>query len=82
MVLLLGRSSLATFNEVGGDITVSPKYSSLAIDETFDSNNCLDDFNPELTVIINAHYASSSFSPKTSPRSDVTQVQGRITVSF
>jgi hypothetical protein len=61
---------------------VSPKHSSLAFDETMkEMESPYDgDFEPELKVIVNAHYSKSSFSPMASE--DVIQVNGRITVSF
>lgn len=74
---------ITTFIEVGGEYIVSPKHSSLAFDETvkeFDESHFNGGFEPELKVIVNAHYSKSSFSPMTSE--DVIQVNGRITVSF
>jgi hypothetical protein len=61
---------------------VSPKHSSLAYDEAikeFDEVQ-MDHFEPELKVIVNAHYLKPSLSQMTSE--DVIQVKGRITVSF
>lgn len=61
---------------------MSPKNSSLAFDETMKEleNHYDGDFEPELKVIVNAHYSKSSFSQMASD--DVIQVNGRITVSF
>lgn len=62
---------------------MSPKYCSLAFDETvkeFEETHFKGSFEPELKVIVNAHYSRSSFSPMASD--DVIQVNGRITVSF
>ena len=74
---------VTTFNEVGGEYIVSPKNSSLAFDETmkdFDDSHYSGGFEPELKVIVNAHFLKSSFSHMASD--DVIQVMGRITVSF
>lgn len=62
---------------------MSPKNSSLAFDETtkeFEESHFDGSFEPELKVIVNAHYLKSSFSQVSSD--DVIQVNGRITVSF
>lgn len=62
---------------------MSPKNSSLAYDESikeFEKTHFNSGFEPELKVIINAHYSKSSRSQMTSD--DVIQVNGRITVSF
>lgn len=62
---------------------MSPKHSSLAFDEAvkeFDENHFNGEFEPELKVIVNAHYSTSSFSEMTSD--DVIHVNGRITISF
>jgi hypothetical protein len=62
---------------------VSTKQSSLAFDEAikeFDESHLNGRFEPELKVIVNAHYLRSSFSQGASD--DVIQVNGRITVSF
>ena len=62
---------------------MSPKNCSLAFDETtkeFDESHYNGRFEPELKVIVNAHYLKSSFSQMASD--DVIQVNGRITVSF
>lgn len=74
---------VAAFEQAGGEYIVSPKNSSLAFDETikeFDENHFNNGFEPELKVIVNAHYLKSSFSSM--PSNDVIQVNGRITVSF
>lgn len=70
------------FHKADGDCIVSKNNSSLAFDETvkelenhFDGN-----FEPELKVIVNAHFSKASFSQTASQ--DVVQVSGRITVSF
>lgn len=65
-----------------GEYIVSPNNSSLAFDETVKEleNHFDGDFEPELKVIVNAHYLNSSFSQMTSK--DVVQVSGRITISF
>lgn len=61
---------------------MSPKSSSLAFDEAvrdFGQDQEMDrGFEPDLKVIINAHYAKAS----TLPMSDIVQVKGSITVSF
>lgn len=62
---------------------MSPKNSSLAFDEAvreFDETLDSVNFEPELKMIVNAHYLKSSFSQAASQ--DVIQVNGRITVSF
>jgi hypothetical protein len=60
---------------------VSPKHSSLAFDEiTKEFEDTFSEFEPELKVIVNAHYSKASFAPAASQ--DVIQVNGRITVSF
>lgn len=63
---------------------MSPKHSSLAFDEIvkeFDDNQHFNgSFEPDLKVIVNAHFSKASFSPMASD--DVIQVNGRITVSF
>lgn len=62
---------------------MSPKNSSLAFDEAvkdFDDSHFSGGFEPDLKVIVNAHYSKSSFSHMASD--DVIQVNGRITVSF
>lgn len=59
---------------------MSPKHSSLAYDEAtteFDGSHYNQDFEPELTVIVNAHYSKSS-----AMLDDLIQISGRITVSF
>jgi hypothetical protein len=62
---------------------VSPKYSSLAIDDTFrelDNDTSLENsYEPNLQVIVNVHYGKT---PKLAASSDVLAVKGRITVSF
>lgn len=70
------------FHKTGGEYIVSPKNSSLAYDETIKEFESHDDgdFEPELKVIVNAHYVNPSFSQMTVE--DVIQVNGRITVSF
>ena len=73
---------ITAFEQAGGEYIVSPKNSSLAFDETlkeFDENH-FGGFEPELKVIVNAHYLKSSFSTMASD--DVIHVNGRITVSF
>lgn len=62
---------------------MSPKNCSLAFDETvkeFDENPFNNGFEPELKVLVNAHYSKSSFAQMASD--DVIHVNGRITVSF
>ena len=63
---------------------MSPKYNSLAIDETFrefDNDTSLDNsFEPELHVIVNARYGKTPTLLAAS--SDVQPVKGSITVSF
>ncbi len=63
---------------------MSPKYSSLAVDESFkefDNETALEDsFEPHLEVIVNAHFGKIPSPSATS--SDVLNVTGRITVSF
>lgn len=62
---------------------MSPKHSSLAFDETakeFEESHFNGGFEPELKVIVNAHYLKSSLLPMASD--DVIHVNGRITVSF
>jgi hypothetical protein len=74
---------ITTFYEVAGECIVSPKNSSLAYDETvkeFENAHFNSSFEPELKIIVNAHYSKSSRSQITSD--DVIQVNGRITVSF
>lgn len=63
---------------------MSPKYSSLAIDDTFkefDNDNALENsYEPNLQVIVNVHYGKTPAVPAASL--DVMAIQGRITVSF
>lgn len=62
---------------------MSPKESSLAFDESvkeFEAGHYVNDFEPELKVIVNPRYMKSSFLFDASH--DVIEVQGRITVSF
>lgn len=60
---------------------MSPKYSSLAFDEAvreFDNDiQSPTGFEPDLKVIINAHYAKAPVS-----NNNVIQIKGAITVSF
>lgn len=60
---------------------MSPKYHSLAFDEAvreFPSDQMDVAFEPDLKVIVNAHYIKASATPKT----EIVQVKGSITVSF
>jgi hypothetical protein len=63
---------------------VSPKYSSLAIDDTFrefDNEVALENsYEPDLQVIVNVHYGKTP--ALTAASSDVVSVKGSITVSF
>lgn len=62
---------------------MSPKHSSLAYDETtkeFSGSHFDNDFEPELSVIVNAYYSKTPMSLAASE--DVIQIHGRITVSF
>lgn len=60
---------------------MSPKYCSLAVDDTQALESELDnEFAPDLKVFINQRYATLSGASDTS--SDIVAVSGRITVSF
>jgi hypothetical protein len=60
---------------------VSPKHSSLAFDETIkEFDGAI--FEPQLAVIINAHYSKAPMTPATPLQMDVIQVKGSITISF
>jgi len=63
---------------------VSPKHSSLAFDEAikdFDRNVHLGiGFEPDLKVIVNAHFSKTPSSSAST--NDVVEIMGRITVSF
>ena len=64
---------------------MSPKYSSLALEDTVrDTEGEL--FEPLLTVVFNAHYSKApsvlEAAPKAFSQGDVVQVKGSITISF
>jgi hypothetical protein len=60
---------------------VSPKYCSLAVDDTQLLSETLDnEFTPELKVVINQCYAT--LSEASSTLCDVVAISGKITVSF
>lgn len=63
---------------------MSPKYSSLAFDDALreiDHEYPVDiNFEPDLKVIVNAHYSKTPLTALTS--NDVIQIRGRMTVSF
>ena len=61
---------------------MSPKYHSLALDDTlkgYSHNDLYNNFEPELKVIVSAFYTKN---PKSIASHDVITVKGAITVSF
>jgi hypothetical protein len=61
-----------------GEITVSPKSCSLALDDIELENQCSDEcYEPELKVVVNKRLSENS-----SIDDDVIKISGRINVSF
>lgn len=67
-------------SKVDGEIIVSVEINSLAYDEALKELH-QQPFEPDLRVIVNAHYLKTPTCPMAS-EADVIQVRGRITVSF
>ncbi|MEI8366413.1 MAG: hypothetical protein WCF65_08355 [Parachlamydiaceae bacterium] len=74
---------LTALLRAGGEYIVGHMHYALALDDSlkgFDNNSLYDNnFEPELKVIVGAHYTKT---PLAMTSSDVVHVVGRITVSF